>query len=223
MRLTDCFMDVIGYVAYFVKSVSKRQPAFDQVKGDIRRLISASEDSLKNSTFSQADYDMARFAVCAWVDEAIMDSAWEQKNQWQREQLQREYYQTADAGEKFFERLNTIGAHQNDVREVFYLCLSLGFTGRYCNEGDDYLLDQLKTSNLKLLTGSSVGLPSLEREELFPDAYPADVGDAEPLTKSSGFTLMTMISGGGPVVLFCVLYIIYYFVLSNFGNNILGQ
>ena len=79
---------------------------------------------------------------------------------------------TSDAGELFFERLNAIGPHQRDVREVYYLCLSLGFTGQYCNPGDDFMLEQLRLSNLKLLTGSSMGVPSLDKESLFPDAYP---------------------------------------------------
>jgi len=174
MRLTDCFIELVAYAAYFLKTVAKRQPPFDQVKADIQRLISKSQESLNNGAFSQEDYDLARFAIFAWIDEAILNSSWKEKHLWQGEQLQRFYYQTADAGEIFFERLNTLGPHQRDVREVYYLCLSIGFMGRYCHEGDEYLLEQLKTSNLKLLTGSSVGLPSLEKGELFPEAYPVE-------------------------------------------------
>ncbi|MBW1834922.1 MAG: DotU family type IV/VI secretion system protein, partial [Deltaproteobacteria bacterium] len=157
MRLTDCFIELVAYAAYFLKTVAKRQPPFDQVKADIQRLISKSQESLNNGSFSQEDYDLARFAIFAWIDEAILNSSWKEKHLWQGEQLQRFYYQTADAGEIFFERLNTLGPHQRDVREVYYLCLAIGFMGRYCHEGDEYLLEQLKTSNLKLLTGSSVG------------------------------------------------------------------
>jgi type VI secretion system protein ImpK len=174
MRLTDCFIELIAYAAYFLKTVAKRQPPFDQVKADIQRLISKSQESLNNGAFSQEDYDLARFAIFAWIDEAILNSSWKEKHLWQGEQLQRFYYQTADAGEIFFERLNTLGPHQRDVREIYYLCLAIGFMGRYCHEGDEYLLEQLKTSNLKLLTGSSVGLPSLEKGELFPEAYPVE-------------------------------------------------
>jgi len=222
MRLTDCFMELIAYVAYFLKTVATRQPPFDQVKAEVQRLISASEQCLKNGAFSREDYDLARFAICAWVDEAILSSSWNEKGQWQGEQLQRLYYQRADAGEIFFDRLNALGPHQRDVREVYYLCLAMGFAGRYCHEGDEYLLEQLKTSNLKLLTGSSVGLPSLERTELFPEAYPAGPGEVAQRKRKVQFSTFHLLCLAAPVVLFGALFVIYRFILSNIGDNFLG-
>ena len=147
-----------------------------------------------------------------------MSSGWNEKNRWQAEQLQRVYYQTTDAGELFFDRLNTVGLQQRDVREVYYLCLAMGFTGRHCHAGDDFLLDQLRSSNLKLLSGSSAGLPSLERSELFPEAYAAASGAVLP--RRSGFPLFTFLCLGFPVLLYLFFFVIYKFVLSNIGNNL---
>ena len=222
MRLTDCFIDIITYVAYLLKSATAKQPTYDQIRADIQRLIKQSEICLENGTVSREDYDHARFAVFAWIDEAIMGSTWDGKTHWQREQLQRMYYQTADAGEIFFERLNTLGLHQGDVREVYYLCLALGFTGQYCNEGDEYLLEQLKTSNLKLLTGSSVGIPSLDKRELFPEAYPIESAEVTPLKTERRFSPFTLICLAAPVVLYWTLFLIYRFVLSNIGETLIS-
>ena len=172
MHLTDCFVELVAYVVYFRKTASMKQPQYEQVKADVMRLLSQSEQCVEKGTFAREDYDQARFAVCAWVDEIILSSTWDQKGKWQREQLQRIYFNTTEAGEEVFERLNNLGLHQREVREVYYLCLALGFKGRYCKQGDDFLLEQLKTSNLKFLMGSSVGLPSLERSDLFPESYP---------------------------------------------------
>ena len=158
----------------------------------------------------------------AWVDEMILASQWEGRQQWQREQLQRQYYQTADAGELFFDRLNAIGPHQRDVREVYYLCLALGFSGQYCNEGDDFLLDQLKTSNLKLLTGSSVGIPSLEKEELFPAAYPVQVAETPSTMRREPLSRFTLLGAAAPVALFGLLFLIYKFILGNIAGNLIG-
>ena len=223
MHLTDCFMPVIAYVVYFLKTVAGKQPPYEQVKADILRLLGQSEDGLRKGPFSQEDYDGARFAVCSWIDEAMLNSSWNQKQQWQREQLQRLYYQTTEAGEEFFERLNQLGLHQREIREVYYLCLALGFMGRFCQAGDEALLEQLKTSNLKLLVGSSVGLPSLERTELFPEAYPAEtVGISRP-QKGFSFSLLTAASLVGPVILFGALFMIYRFVLKGVGENFLSM
>lgn len=222
MRLIDCFINMITYAAYLVKSGTEKQTAYDQVRADIQRLITESENCLENETVSREDYDQARFAVFAWIDEAVMRSTWEGKTHWQREQLQRIYYQTADAGEIFFERLNTLGPHQRDVREIYYLCLAMGFTGQYCNEGDEYLLEQLKTSNLKLLTGSSVGIPSIDKRELFPEAYPAESAEAAPLKGKRRFSPYTLLCLCAPVVLYGVLFLIFRFVLNNVGQTLIS-
>ena len=180
MHLTDCFIDLIAYVAYFMKSVSPNQPPHAKVKAEIDKLISYSQQVCVKCNFSPEDYILARFAVFAWVDEAILSSGWNETDSWRAEQLQQVYCQTTNAGELFFDRLNTVGPQQRDVREVYYLCLAMGFTGRYCHPGDEILLDQLKSANLKLLSGSSDGLPLLEERELFPEAYAAPSGAVSP-------------------------------------------
>lgn len=221
MHLTDTFMELVAYVVYFVKTAGVKHPPYEQVKADILRLLGQSEIVVKRGLFSQEDYDLARFMICAWIDEAILNSDWNQKSQWQREQLQRLYYHTLEAGEEAFERLNRLGLHQREVREVYYLCLALGFKGRFHHPGDEYLLEQVKTSNLKLLLGSSVGLPSLERAELFPEAHPieaVEIGPQKERFRFSPFTLACLI---GPVLLFGLLFFIYRFALSGVGETLL--
>jgi type VI secretion system protein ImpK len=223
MRLTDCFIDLIAYVAYLMKSVDSRQPSFEQVKTDIERLISDSQNCLKIGEFSHEDYDLAKFAIFAWVDESILSSSWKERNRWLGEQLQRVYYHTSDAGEIFFEKLNSLGLHQRDAREVYYLCLAMGFKGRYCNQGDELLLEQLKASNLKLLTGTSTAVRSLNAIELFPESHLSD--DYKIQTQRSGLRIspFTLFCMGFPLVLFMVLFILYRFILDNFAANLLGM
>jgi type VI secretion system protein ImpK len=221
MRLSDCFIQLIAYVAYFAKRAGIKQPPFDQVKADVMRLLADSQNKVTQGNFSQPDYDLARFAIVAWIDEIILNCAWNEKEKWQKEQLQRVFFQTADAGEIFFERLNAIGPHQNDVREIYYLCLAMGFKGRYCHDGDDYLLDQLKTSNLKVLTGSSVGVPALDKGTLFPEAYPAESEVLSPAKTVRRFSVFNLIWFGFPVVLFLGLFLIYTFILNSYAANLL--
>jgi type VI secretion system protein ImpK len=222
MRLSDCFMEAVAYVAYFVKNAAARQPAFEAVKADILRLIAASQAAAERGEVNRDDYDMARFAVVAWIDETLMNSAWACRDQWKLDLLQRVFYQTTDAGEIFFERLNTVGLHQREVREVYYLCLAMGFQGRYCRPGDEALLEQLKLSNLRLLTGASIGFPSLDKGELFPEAYPAESGGRPPARRTFA-GLATLAAALFPVVLFGGLYFIYSFVLSHEGAALIAK
>jgi len=221
MRLTDCFIEMIAYVAYLMKAMDKRQPSFDEVQNNIRRMIADSEKWLQKDRLSKEDYDQARFAVFAWIDEMILNSSWKEKNRWQGEQLQLLYYNTSEAGELFFDRLSAVGPHQRDVREVYFLCLAMGFLGRYCQKGDEFLIEGLKTSNLKLLTGSSVGIPSLAHGELFPEAYPEDGQSEPPPERRSRFSVFTLACIGLPVLLYGGLFLIYRFILSNVGDSLM--
>lgn len=219
MHLSDYFIELVAYVNYFLRSEESQKLSGDQLKNNIQKLLSKSEDGLRKGEISPDDYDQARFAVCAWIDEALLNSAWPHKEVWIRQQLQRIYYNTTDAGEIFFDRLNSLGPHQLEVREIYYLCLALGFTGRYFN--DDYTLEQIKTASLKLLMGSSLGLPSLERVDLFPEAYPAgdaDIDLSEGKRRSKWFIAAC---AAAPLALLITLFVTYCFILNNVGENYL--
>ncbi|HOS98344.1 MAG TPA: DotU family type IV/VI secretion system protein [Deltaproteobacteria bacterium] len=218
MHLSDAFMDTVAFVVYFLRTAAKRPLPYDQVRSRILELLASSADTA--SEFPPGDYDAARFAVCAWVDEAVMNSEWADRFTWQKEPLQLKFYQTTNAGELFFERLNALAAHQNDVREVYYLCLAMGFTGRFIREEDRFLLEGLKTSNLKVLTGASVGIPSLKRGELFPEAYPAERQASTPRSLAPRMNLMSILLAAFPVALFGVLFLIYSFVLGNVSRSL---
>ncbi len=222
MRLRDCFVELIAYVGYFLKNGTPDSMSFSQVQADINRLLSESENMMRQGGISPEDYDEARFAICAWIDEALLSSSWQGRTQWQRESLQRRYYQTADAGEEFFERLNRLGPHQQDVREIYYLCLVMGFRGRYHQKGDEPLLEQLMTSNLKYLLGSSVGLPSLDRVVLFPEGYPVETAHSAPSPRGALFTPGVLAVLVSPVILLGALFFIYSFILSNIGEKFLN-
>ena len=137
MRLRDCFAELIAYVAYFLKTDTTSNLSFGQVQTDVQRLLSESESLMRDGGIASEEYNEARFAVCAWVDEALLSSNWPGKVEWQRDSLQRKYFQTSDAGEEFFDRLNRLGQQQRDAREMYFLCLAMGFKGRYHQDGDE--------------------------------------------------------------------------------------
>ncbi len=221
MPLIDCFIELIAYVSYFLKTVPKEQPSFEQIKTDIHHLIGKSHDNFHQSDLPQEDFDLARFAVFTWVDEVILSSDWHKKSEWQGEQLQRVYYHTTDAGEIFFDKLNNLEPPQTQVREVYYLCLALGFTGRYCNPGDEYLLEQLKNSNLKLVEGSK-NFESIEQTLLFPKGYQLDETIQSNDKGKGGIPISLVFGISLPVLLYGVLFFVYRFVLHNVGENFIS-
>ncbi|MBV9792004.1 MAG: DotU family type IV/VI secretion system protein [Chloroflexi bacterium] len=88
----------------------------------------------------QGDVELAAFALVAFADETIAESAWIDRAQWPS--LQYDYFTTRRAGEQFFEQLQQIQGNKYDytiwkdaarsqVLEVYYLCLLLGFRGAW--------------------------------------------------------------------------------------------
>ncbi len=223
MSLLDCFVELIAYIAYFGKTVPVRQVSYEQVKTDVAHLVDKAQDSFQQSRLPQDDFDQARFAVFAWIDEVVLSSNWSERGKWQGEQLQRTYYQTTEAGELFFDRLNQLRPQQLEVREVYTLCLALGFSGRYCNPGDEFLLEQLKNSNLKLLGPESAVHPA-EQELLFPAAYVREGGAGKNAFKDRRVSSLKWIVGATlPVLLYWGLFFIYRFVLDNVSENFISS
>jgi type VI secretion system protein ImpK len=221
MRLSDQFIELLAYVSQLTKTAEGTQASFQQVRERVVQLLTRSERCVELGQVPREDFDMARFAVCAWVDEVLLSSAWEQKHLWLREQLQRVYFGTTDAGEEFFQRLNGLGLQQREVREVYYLCLALGFTGRFCEASDALQLEQLKNANLKLLSESPQGYPAIGARELFLEADCTDDCGSGSRKRFGALSLQAVLCLVGPVLLFGVLFLIYSFTLRSVGDDLL--
>jgi type VI secretion system protein ImpK len=85
---------------------------------------------------------LARYAIAAYLDEMVMSSHWPKKLQWPSINLQNELFSTDLAGQGFFQNLEEIwrGHPLNtDLLELYYLCLVLGFEGKYRLQGREQL------------------------------------------------------------------------------------
>jgi type VI secretion system protein ImpK len=214
MRLIDCFMRLIVYVIYTVRQIQKNQPDFETLKNNIDRLLTQTLKTKTEKHFSDQDYNFAHLSICIWIDEALLNSAWEHKRRWQKELLQRRYHNITDGGQEFFERLDKIGHEDRDVREVAYYCLTLGLAGRYVEKGDWVVLDNLKTSNLKRLYGSSAGEPTIENRQLFPEAYQKHFAAPAPKGRAWSWRMIPMTVGLSPIALFVGLMVVYHYLLK---------
>jgi len=219
MVLTDYFIKVIAYVVYFSKSVSQKQPPFEKVSTDIRQMIDESrikfEESLKKrSNTNEDDYKLALYAICSWIDETLIYSDWKEKDKWINRSLQLSYLNTQKAGVHFFDRMSELQTHQREVREVYYLCLAMGFKGRYFRESEAPLLHQTKINNLKAITGTTVGSATLQGMDLFPEAYSEEI--TIPSKKNNEIITPSFLLGFSlPVILYAFLFLTYRFILNT--------
>jgi len=77
---------------------------------------------------------LARYILCAFCDELICTTYWGKDNNWANSSLLGHFYNETYGGDKFFqilEQLLRAPAKYLDLLELMYICLSLGFEGKY--------------------------------------------------------------------------------------------
>ena len=155
MRLVDCFIPVLAVVRRFVDAPGDEAPV---LAARLQPLLAAAQhDALANGASEEAVRG-ALFAVSAWVDEALLTCEWPAAEGWQRLLLQRQFFGVSNAGVAFFERLAALGDAQADEAEVYVLCLSMGFKGRFGHGGDARELADIRLRAMRLvLAHASVG------------------------------------------------------------------
>ncbi len=76
----------------------------------------------------------AHYALCAAIDDVALATPWGQSSGWATQSLVSTFHQETRSGERFFDLLSGMqkdpGRYLNAL-EICYLCLSLGFQGRY--------------------------------------------------------------------------------------------
>ena len=76
----------------------------------------------------------ARYVLCTVVDEAVVTTPWGNESEWSQMSLLSSFHNETFGGEKFFQLLDRLS--KNPVKhlpmlELMYLCLALGFEGKY--------------------------------------------------------------------------------------------
>jgi type VI secretion system protein ImpK len=157
VHLVDSFVDVFSYVRDLVSADAgkdQRSYTIESVQQDIDKLFAQKAHLALEGGYQEEQYQNAKFAVVAWLDEQILSSNLALKDVWVRQLAQKKYFNTMTAGQAFFSRLNTLDlfdAFELDVREVFYYCLTLGFHGQYYQDSDKAKLVAISKENYQIL------------------------------------------------------------------------
>ena len=75
-----------------------------------------------------------RYVLCAFIDEAVLGTDWGAHSVWSQHSLLSRFHNETWGGEKVFAilaRMEQEPARYRDMLSFIYLCLSLGFEGRY--------------------------------------------------------------------------------------------
>lgn len=143
-------------------------------RSQTRQALRDISDTAARRGYAQEDVHEAEFAVVAFLDEMVLSSQDPSRTQWARKSMGEELFEQRSAGELFFRRLETLRANRDspelaEVLEVYYLCLLLGYEGKYAGGSRTEL--QLLMSNVRDRIERIFG----GQKEFSPDAaLPAD-------------------------------------------------
>lgn len=109
--------------------------------GDVERLyrqvvdeIAAIEIELTEQGYDRATLLAYRYVLCSFIDEAVMGMPWGRQSMWAEHSLLTRFHNETWGGEKVFSilaRLQQEPQRYRDMLAFIYLCLCLGFEGRY--------------------------------------------------------------------------------------------
>lgn len=76
----------------------------------------------------------ARYVLCTVLDEAVLNTPWGQESHWAQSSLLSSFHKEVSGGEKFFHLLKSLAnepSQNKHILELMYVCLAMGFEGRY--------------------------------------------------------------------------------------------
>jgi type VI secretion system protein ImpK len=116
------------------------------------------------------------YALCASLDDVVLNTPWGSTGTWAARSLVSSFHQEVRSGERFFDLLGQMRQNPGKflpVIELMYLCMSLGFQGRY-------RLSPRGPAELDRLREETYALIVRQRQAAEPDLSPHWKGVAAP-------------------------------------------
>lgn len=115
----------------------KNSPAHENLQGLNERLSSSLKLFETCANYADIEHSQviaARYVLCSALDEAVVTTSWGNESEWSQMSLLSSFHNETFGGEKFFVLLAKLSGNplkHLPLLELMYLCLSLGFEGKY--------------------------------------------------------------------------------------------
>jgi type VI secretion system protein ImpK len=158
---------------------------------------------------------IARYAVCTVLDEAVASTPWGGTANWAQTSLLVTFHREAWGGEKFFQLLDRLMADPASdpyLLELLYVCLALGFEGRFrVADNGRAQLDQLRERVFELVR--------VRRGDFERDLSPHWQGVDAPIRKGRGL-LTLWVAASAAAALLIAVFIVLKFSLADRSDAI---
>jgi type VI secretion system protein ImpK len=160
----------------------------------------------------------ARYALCTLIDETAASMPWGASGAWAQHGLLVLFHSETGGGEKFFQLLARLAENPQanlDVIELMYVCLQMGFEGRYrVVEGGQRQLDAIRQRVLQIIRK--------QRGEYERDLSPSWRGTPAAAAPRLAW-LPLWVVGAVAALLLVVIYLGFNFSLSSASDTVAAE
>lgn len=182
----------------------------NEIRPAIKHLLDELEQRGASLRYPPNQIQSVKFALAAFADEVVLTAAFPLRDEWEKFPLQLEYFGEHLAGVKFFERLEELQKNleaEADVVEVYYVCMLLGFKGKFKVYMEDHLNGLMENTARQL---RSVG--RLQESDLSPHWKVND----QPAPPAKPRIPLWVTIGGSVLIVFALLtYLALSLLLSS--------
>ncbi|CZF81704.1 type IV secretion protein DotU [Grimontia sp. AD028] len=180
--------------------------------------VKAIEVELTEKGYDHAVILAYRYVLCSFVDEAIMSTPWGADSVWAEHSLLTRFHNETWGGEKVFtilSRLESEPERYKSLLEFIFLCLTLGFEGRY------KVMEKGREEYEKVITKLHQLLRQLDDNEQVSLTSAANNVVSTKYRLSKQVPVWTIFAGF--ITLLAVVFTGYSIALSNKTSSVLEQ
>jgi len=190
----------------------------DKLRRSVIAEVRAFENSALQSGIDAQDIKIARYAICATLDDVVLNTPWGGQSVWAQQSMVGTFHRETVGGDRFYDllaRLEKEPGKNVDLLEFLFMCLSLGFEGRLRVEqgGSDKHL-QIRTGLARIIRAQR---GTVDRE-LSPNWQGLDKPH-KPLSAWKHVWLTMSVTAAVLALVFVGLT----YTLSNASERVLGQ
>ncbi len=210
--------DLVRFAGPIFDLILRIKAGIVQPSNDLRpkctKLLDEFEKRAERYRFNHKVVRVSKFAMASFIDETILTNDFPLKDEWEKYPLQLEYFGESLAGNKFFDKLEAMLKQMKvtaDAVEIYYVCMLLGFKGRYIVYEQDKLL-QIMQKTAKALVKAGKIVPT----ELSPNWLANDQPEPPPKRGMPTWAKISAFSGLGlAVIAYLTMFLISTISLSE--------
>ncbi|MBF8224198.1 type IVB secretion system protein IcmH/DotU [Halomonas sp. 328] len=193
----------------------RRLERHEDVGGLYRQVvdeISSIEIELTDQGYDRPTLLAYRYVLCSFIDEAVMSTEWGRQSVWAEHSLLVRFHNETWGGEKVFSilaRLRQEPSRYRDILAFIYLCLCLGFEGRY------RVVSQGREDFERLLRDLGEQLARIDEDDGTPFSRSLDNVIQVPRQRKPGMSRWQRLALFGGVMVMAVVYVVLVLSLDE--------